>query len=197
VAPVTQDSRLNDELNSACALWLRGIAHQDEGALAAMYDATLGKCHALALRITRTHESAEEVVCDTFMQVWREAGRYDPARWRPLAWLLNICRSRAIDHLRQCDRAEPHEDPAALMTEAVVDSADPLSLVLTLESNSEVRRAIEQPPMLSQQLLALAFFRGLSHKEIAEHMNMPLGTVKTHLRRTQESLRGLLTEGRS
>lgn len=183
------DARLNEELNAACAGWLQGIAQGDEGALGAMYDATLGRCYALALRITRTRESAEEVVCDTYMQVWREAARYDALRGQPLAWLLNMCRSRAIDHLRQRDRAQAHEDPVSLMTEALVDNDDPLQLALAFEAGSAVRQALAQLPRESQQLIALAFYRGLSHQEIAAHLNMPLGTVKTHLRRAQSLLR--------
>ena len=183
------DANVNDQLNTACTAWLSDIARGDEGALSAFYDATLGKCYALALRITRTRESAEEVVSDTFLQVWREAARYDPARGRPLAWLLSICRSRAIDHLRQRDPAEPHEDPAVLNSAQMISTEDPLSLALALEANSTVRAAIAQLPMVSQQLLALAFFRGMSHQEIAHHTGMPLGTIKTHLRRAQECLR--------
>lgn len=188
------DAVLNEELNAACAVWLRDIAQGNEGALSAMYDATLGKCYALALRITRLRESAEEVVCDTFMQVWRDAARYDPARGQPLAWLLSICRSRAIDHLRQRDRAEAHEDPASLLSEAVVDQDDPLRIALAFEAGSAVRKAIAGLPKVSQQLLALAFYRGLSHQEIADHLGMPLGTVKTHLRRAQEALRAAVGE---
>lgn len=188
------DAQLNEELNAACSIWLREIARGSESALTAMYEAALGKCYALALRITRTRESAEEVVCDTFMQVWRDAGRYDPARGQPLAWLLNICRSRAIDHLRQRDRAELHEDPASLLSAEASGDEDPLNLALALEAGSVVREAIAQLPPIAQQLLALAFYRGLSHMEIADHLGMPLGTVKTHLRRAQEVLRAAVGE---
>lgn len=188
------DAQLNEELNAACSIWLRDIARGNEAALAAMYEAALGKCYALALRITRTRESAEEVVCDTFMQVWRDAARYDPTRGQPLAWLLNICRSRAIDHLRQRDRAELHEDPASLSGVEAAQEEDPLHLALALEAGGVVRQAIARLPRISQQLLALAFYRGLSHQEIAEHLGMPLGTVKTHLRRAQEVLRAAVGE---
>ncbi len=186
---MSSDANNSDELNAACAVWLRAIARGDEAALSAFYDATLGKCYALAIRITRIREAAEEVVSDTFTQVWREADRYDPARGRPLAWLLNICHSRAIDHLRRRDPAEAHPDPAMLISEESTTSEDPLALALTLETNSMLREAIAHLPRVSQQLLALAFFRGMSHQEIAAHTGMPLGTVKTHLRRAQDCLR--------
>lgn len=186
---MASDAGPNEALNAACLPWLHAIARGDQEALSAMYEATLGKCYALALRITRVRESAEEVVCDTFMQVWRDAARYDPQRGQPLAWLLSICRSRAIDHLRQRDRAEPHEDPASLAGDLGASGDDPLNLALAFEANSLVRDAIAGMPAVSQQLLALAFYRGLSHQEIADHLGMPLGTVKTHLRRAQEMLR--------
>lgn len=190
---MTSDADHNEELNRNCAIWLRAIARGDESALSAFYDATLGKCYALAIRITRTRESAEEVVSDTFTQVWREAHRYDPLRGRPLAWLLSICRSRAIDHLRQRDPAESHADPASLQSGEALTSDDPLELALTLETNNMLREAISRLPKIAQQLLALAFFRGLSHQEIADHTGIPLGSVKTHLRRAQECLRDTFT----
>ena len=188
------DTHANDELNAACAGWLQDIARGNQTALSEFYEATLGKCYALALRITRTRESAEEVVSDTFVQVWRDAARFDGARGRPLAWLLSICRSRALDHLRQRDPAEPHEDPTLLNSERVVTWEDPLSLALAFEANSVVHGAIAALPKVSQQLLALAFFKGMSHQEIADHTGMPLGTIKTHLRRAQAYLRTAVGE---
>lgn len=182
-------------LNAACAHWLRDIARGDEQALTALYDATLGRCYALAYRITRNRQSAEDVLTTTFLQVWREAARYDPARGHPMAWLLTICRSRALDHLRQRDPAELHPEPDTLTRPGDGPVADdPLSTLIERDTNARLHEAIAQLPRLSQQLLSLAFFRGLSHQEIADHTGMPLGTVKTHLRQAQAALRAAIRE---
>ncbi len=181
-------------LNAACARWLRDIAQGDEKALSSLYDATLGKCYALAYRITRSRESAEDVLANTFMQVWRDAARYDPERGHPMAWLLTICRTRALDHLRQRDPAELHPEPDTLAAPEIDPRDDPLESLLAQDTHERLHRAIAQLPRLSQQLLALAFFRGLSHQEIADHTGMPLGTVKTHLRQAQACLRGVIKD---
>ena len=182
-------------LNAACANWLREIARGDEQALTALYDATLGRCYALAYRITRNRQSAEDVLTTTFHQVWREAARYDPARGHPMAWLLTICRSRALDHLRQRDPAESHPEPDTLVRAGEeVEADDPLSTLIQRDTHARLHEAIAGLPRLSQQLLALAFFRGLSHQEIADHTGMPLGTVKTHLRQAQAALRAAIRE---
>jgi len=182
-------------LNAACAGWLRDIARGDERALTALYDATLGRCYALAYRITRNRQSAEDVLTTTFLQVWREAARYDPARGHPMAWLLTICRSRALDHLRQRDPAELHPEPDSLTRPSEGPVADdPLAALIERDTNARLHEAIAGLPRLSQQLLALAFFRGLSHQEIADHTGMPLGTVKTHLRQAQAALRAAIRD---
>jgi RNA polymerase sigma-70 factor (ECF subfamily) len=183
----------SDDLERACVDWLRAVAAaRDEQAFAALYDATLGKCYALAVRITRDRGAAEDVVAATFQQVWQHAPSFDPVRGRALAWLTTICRSRALDHLRRRDRAATHPDPVRLAGEEPQDAADPADLLEALEQHSVLRAAIAALPVLPRQLLGLAFFRGLSHQEIATELGMPLGTVKTHLRKVQEQLRGLL-----
>src|SRR5262252_2674734 len=101
----------------ACRDWLAAIARRDESALAAFYDATISRVYGLALRITRQPESAAEVVSDVYFQVWREADRYDTGRGNVIAWLMTICRSRALDLLRRADEAETHPEPESLLPE--------------------------------------------------------------------------------
>jgi RNA polymerase sigma-70 factor (ECF subfamily) len=188
--PVQSDA---ETLDRACVDWLRAVADgRDERAFAALYDATLGKCYALALRITRDRNAAEDVVAATFQQVWLEARNFDPARGRALAWLVTICRSRALDSLRRRDRAATHPDPVSLLGAEPQATDNPAELVSMLEEHSALHAAIAGLPALPRQLLGLAFFRGLSHQEIATELSMPLGTVKTHLRKVQEHLGTLL-----
>ncbi|MFO1318621.1 MAG: sigma-70 family RNA polymerase sigma factor [Burkholderiales bacterium] len=183
-----------DDVNVVAVQWLRDIALGDEGALSSLYDATLGKCYSLAMRITRHREHAEEIVAETYFQVWREAVRFDPDRGRPLTWLMHICYSRAIDHLRRRGPMDVHPDPQTLAEAEPEADDDPLSLALATETHSVLHEEIRRLPRLSQQLLGLAFFRGLTHSEIAEHTGLPLGTVKTHLRQALMTLRATVGE---
>lgn len=173
---------------------LAAIAKGDEQALGALYDATVGRVYGLALRIVRRREAVEEVVEDVFLQVWQQAGRYDIARGKPLTWLLTITRSRALDYLRRDDEALVHPEPETLVAEPGDERANPQDLLLALERNSRLYAMLEQLIPVQRQLLALAFFRGMTHQEIAEHTHLPLGTVKSHVRKALDKMREHLGE---
>ena len=168
----------------------------DEAAMALFYDATLSLVYALALRVTRDQDAAEDVVAETYLQAWQQAGRYNDERGTPLAWLLNMTRSRALDFLRRRGEVMLNVEIETLAAGLDADLADndPLSLVMALQRGERLREAIAALPAVAQRLLGLAFFRGLSHGEIAQVTGMPLGTIKSHLRRAQEALRGSYRE---
>ena len=172
--------------------WIADMAKGDEVALGRLYDATLGKVYGLALRITGKAESAEEVVSDVYLQAYREATRFDAERGVVIAWLMVITRSRALDHLRRRDIAESHPEPDILHPERHVGENDPLDGLLELECNARLQVALDQLVPMQRQMLALSFFRDLSHQEISDHTGMPLGTVKSHIRRALEKLRPFL-----
>ena len=172
---------------------LERILQQDQKALATLYEQTIGRVYGLALRISRNEAAAEEIAEDVYLQVWNRAASYSQERGHPLAWMMVITRSRALDYLRRADPAESHPEPETLADYASTDD-DPQSLLLALESGTALHAAIAKLPPLQRQLLALAFFQGLSHSEIASHACLPLGTVKTHLRRALLSLRAVLAE---
>ena len=181
--------------DAALAELIRRIADADEQALAAFYDATLGKVYGLALRITGRPDAAEDVAAEVYHQAWRQAGRYDAARGRPLTWLLTMAHSRALDSLRRRDQADSHPEPEALAEPAVAPRSDPLDLLLTVERNSAIHGALARLDPIQRQLLALAFHRDFSHQEIADHTRLPLGTVKTHIRKAMLALRTALEKG--
>jgi RNA polymerase sigma factor (sigma-70 family) len=177
----------------ACRNWLAAIALRDEAALSAFYDATVNRVYGLALRITRQPESAAEVVSDVYFQVWREAGRYDARRGNVAAWLMTICRSRALDLLRRADEAEAHPEPESLRPEAAEqDTAQ--DLLAATQQHAALHGALLRLEPLQRQLIALAFFRGLSHQEIAAHARLPLGSVKSCIRKALAVLRECLPE---
>lgn len=169
------------------------IAQGDEDALASFYDATISRVYGLAMRIVGVAQTAEEVAADVYFQVWREAGRYDEERGSPLTWLLTICRSRALDALRRQDRAELQAEPA-WPEDLAHEERGPLDLLLAIERSSGLHAALTELAPLQRQLVALAFFRGLTHQEIADYSGIALGTVKTHIRSAllvlQRAIRG-------
>ena len=167
---------------------VQGIIERNEGSLAELYDRTLSKVYGLALKITRRHDLAEDAVEDTYWQAWQEAGRFDATRGPAIAWLLMICRSRAIDCLRRLDVAVSYAEPLDLVTHVETASA-PLEKILTLERDSALYIAMGKLNAVQRQLVAMAFFKGFTHEEIAAQMEMPLGSVKSNIKRAQAKLK--------
>ena len=170
-----------------------GMLAREEQSLAELYDCTLSKVYGLALKITRRHDLAEEVVEDTYMQAWQEIAKFDNTRGPVMAWLMMICRSRAIDTLRRLDEAESHADPESLSAD-IGKVSSPLDILLLLERESDIQIAMAGLNALQRQLVALAFFKGYTHEEIAQQMHMPLGTVKSNIKRAQDKLKIALTK---
>ncbi len=175
--------------------WIDAVVDQDERALGALYNATFSRVFGMVRRIARNTAMTEEVVEDTYFQVWRQAIRFDPERGNALSWLLAIARSRAIDALRREARFrhERLDDNAELN---VTSDARPNDELLDLaRHHADLHKALLLIGAQPRQLVSLAFFRGLSHEEIAQHTQLPLGTVKSQLRRALLALRQILGEG--
>ena len=165
------------------------MAQRDELALSELFDMTAKRLHAFALRIVRDTGLAEEVTEDCLFQAWREANRYELGRGKVITWLLTICRSRALDALRRADIAESVEDPDEFRSQEASLMAEPEQLIGQFETSSAVHEALLKLPAKERQAVSLAFFRGLTHQEIAEHWQMPLGSVKTLMHRAFAQLR--------
>ncbi len=176
------------------AAWLLAVAARDERALASVYDATFSRVYGLIRYIVRDAAMAEEVTEDTYFQVWRQALRFDPARGRALTWLLAIARSRAIDALRLEGRFS-HECVDPDIVSAFASDAPAADELLDIaRHHAELHAALMRLGAQPRQLVSLAFLRGLSHEEIADQMALPLGTVKSQIRRALHSLRDILGE---
>ena len=168
--------------------WIARVVEQDEAALGLLYDALIGRVYGLALRITAQAQTAEEVAGDTFWQVWRQAPRFDPARGSALAWVMTIARSRALDARRAVARVELDTNPD-LLAGIPAEAADIADLAASAEEGRRLHEALARLDPVPRQLVAMAFFRGLSHEEIAAELKLPLGTVKSHIRRALQRLR--------
>ena len=172
--------------DAQCAAWLDAMAEGQEQALEAFYAATLGKVFGVAVRITHDEGIAEDVVTDVYYQAWTQADRYDARRGRPLTWLLTICRTRALDRMRRESRARVPE--AATESEGNI-AGTPEDLLESLENGSQVRALLGNLGQAQRDVLALAYFRDLSHQQIADYLRLPLGTVKSHIRRALQELK--------
>lgn len=170
------------------------IAGQDQAALGLLYDSSAKCVYGLARRITGEEGGAEEVVADAYLQVWQQAGRYNAARGRVLAWLLTICRSRALDWRRRRDQAITHPEPEILRPDLYEGGNEPLDLLQAMQRDSRVHAALARLEDTPRRLLTLAFFKGLTHQEIAAYTGMPLGTIKTLLRKAMSILKQDLIE---
>lgn len=184
-----------DEL--APARWVEQVRAGQQAGLAALFDRYSHRVFAISVRILRTEADAEETVADVFQQVWRDASRYDAERGSVEAWIVRLAHSRAIDRLRR-RRARPDEDcavhPDALDTPYTEHQDAAPALLEALQSESAVREAFRVLGREQQRCVALAFLEGLSHPEIAERLGMPLGTVKSHVRRGLLAMRAFLQE---
>jgi RNA polymerase sigma factor (sigma-70 family) len=179
--------------DATLAAWIARIVHQDSKALEALYDHTAARVHGFVLRIVGNAAAAEEAVEDTYWQVWRQAPRFDTARGRPLSWLLAIARSRAIDTLRREQRFQhdelPDDHSLASTAPGAIAAAGNEAPLAAAQDHVALHAALVLLPARERQLVSLAFLRGLTHEEIAAAMALPLGTVKSLIRRALLQLR--------
>ena len=186
--PVVSDPADEQALQS----YIGRILNQDQSAFSLLFKAMSARVHSLALRITGNNQLAEEVTEDTFFQVWRQAPRFDPARGTAKAWILTIARSRALDAKRSMPPFDELTEFDVAVNQDNSAPESPPDLLSAIEQNHLLRSALETLDPVPRQLIALSFFRGLSHEEIADYTELPLGTVKSHLRRAVANLRAAL-----
>lgn len=169
---------------------VRRIAEGDESALAILYDRWAQSVYSLVAHLLKDADGAEDVVEETFWQVWQRASSYDVSRGTVRTWLLTIGRSRALDRLRS--RKRNHEDISADLSLVRDPSSDPSQEVEGAERRQLVYAALIELPDEQRRALELAYFRGLSQSEIADFLGEPLGTIKTRMRLGMQKLRDKL-----
>lgn len=164
------------------ATLLRQVAAGDAEALGEFYDLYAGLANGLALRILRNSTEAEDVVQEVFVQVWRQAPRYDSLRGSPEAWVCTMARTRALDRLRRL--AARREDPS--------EAAPPPRDLPKTDEALAVQRAMDSLSEDQRRALELAYYEGLTQSEIAHRLGQPLGTIKTRIRSAMIRLRETL-----
>jgi RNA polymerase sigma-70 factor (ECF subfamily) len=172
--------------------WLAAAGKGDAAAFRALYDASSSKLFGFALRILHKRELAEEVLQESFVAIWNNAANYQSHLAAPMTWMATIVRNKAFDHLRRSDAAveidadqfdgevmNALQDPQATPIEALQMSGDAKALAWCMSALEGAHR----------QVVALAYFHDLSHSEVATQMKLPIGTVKTWIRRSLDKLR--------
>lgn len=188
---------MDREIDVETLLLLR-VGRRDQAALAELYDRLKGPLFSLALKITGDRGEAEEVLQDVFVEVWRTAPKFDPALGRAFSWLVVKTRGRSLDRLRARSR-RPSLEPWQDQREGVSGAGGPAPASeggagVAVLPDQEIALAVEHLPDAPKQVLQLAFFEGLTHSEIATRLSLPLGTIKSHIRRALGRLRRLLDD---
>ena len=180
------------ERNARLMDLLARTALADQRAFAELYNLTSAHLYAVALRILRQSASAEEVLQESFVNIWHHAGSYVAAKSQPLTWLTSIVRNRCLDQLRRREVdvvTIDDEDEGMTLRD---DSPTPLEMLVSGADARAVKGCVDALEAGQKQAVALAFYRGLSHAELAAHLHEPLGTVKSWVRRGLERLKGCL-----
>jgi len=171
------------------------IALRDEAALKALYDLTSGKLYGLALRVVGKNEWAEDALQESFLQIWRSAGDYRASLSPPMAWLGLIVRSRALDSLRrrQADGTHQTHELDEQMAETLPgDAPNPMDVSLASQQAWALHQCLGKLENQQREVVSLAYLRDLSHSELATQLRLPLGTVKTWIRRGLDQLRSCM-----
>jgi RNA polymerase sigma factor (sigma-70 family) len=193
-----QEHRLIELLDRVAARALDGTRRvESESALRELYDLTSARLYGVALRVVGNRQWAEDVLQEAYLNIWRIAGNYRAALSPPLAWMGVIVRSRALDFLRRraSERADAGVELEGIVTDTVAaDSPDPLDASQASEQAWALHECLRKLEARQRELVSLAYLRDLSHGELAQRLRLPLGTVKTWIRRGIEQLRGCMSQ---
>ncbi|MFE0421200.1 ECF RNA polymerase sigma factor SigK [Streptomyces sp. NPDC058953] len=157
------------------------VALGDEKAFAGVYDATAGRVLGVARAVLRDRAQSEEVAQEVLVEVWRTATRYRPERGTALNWILTLAHRRAVDRVRSVEAAAARDHKAALLdrTPEYDEVAEQVEVRLERE---QVRRCLRTLTEIQRQAVTLAYYRGLTYRQVADALKLPLGTAKTRLR---------------
>lgn len=153
----------------------------DQAAFAALYDATSARLHGLILRVVRNPAQADEVTQEAYLEIWRTAARFDPAKGSALSWLMTIGHRKAVDRVRSAEASTRRDTTYHVENRAVDHDQTAEAATASLEAE-RVHQALGTLTPIQREALDLAYFGGYTHTEVASMLNLPLGTAKTRIR---------------
>ncbi len=187
---------MDADKNERLKALLAACARRDRAAFASLYEATSPKLFGVAVRMLKREDWAEEVLQDCYVSIWNNAGGYSATLSAPMTWMTSIVRNRCLDWLRRPamevvlhNEDEDGDDPLERMAS---DDPGPLERLAATGAARALAECMGRLDAKMRQAIALAFYEGLTHTELAAHMRQPLGTVKTWVRRGLERLKGCL-----
>ena len=172
--------------------WLDRVGAQDYAALKLLYDACSPRLYGLAMRIVNNRDWSEDVLQEAFLTIWRTGGSYRESLSPPMAWMGMVVRSRALDFLRR--RSAERSHLTQTLDEEVAehhadDNPGPMDMALASEQAWALHQCLGKLEHRQREVVSLAYLRDLSHGELATQLRLPLGTVKTWIRRGLDQLR--------
>ena len=173
------------------------VALADEKALRELYELTSSRLYGVAVRVVTNREWAEDVLQEAFINIWRIAGDYKASLSPPLAWMGLVVRSRGLDFLRRrtSDRADRMQELDDVISDTVAgDSPNPADVAQASEQARALHACLSLLDSKQREVVSLAYMRDMSHSDLAEQLKLPLGTVKTWIRRGLEQLRGCMAK---
>ena len=162
-------------------------------ALQRVYDLTSAKLLGVIMHVVRDRDAAEDALQETYLKVWDRASRFDRTRASPITWLCAIARNTAIDHVRKTGRRSEVSDD--VLPEIADRSPDADAMLCDAEDSERLKDCLDGLKDDHRRCIRMAFFRGYSHSELAEKLDVPLGTMKSWIRRGLSSLKGCLGDG--
>ena len=177
-----------------CPSLLRLSARGDEAAFAQLYDATSSRIYGLALRVVRDPAQAQEVTQEAYLETWRTASRFDPAKGSAISWLMTIAHRKAVDRVRSAEAASRrdttyHDEQPTVDHDTTADAAEATS------RPSGCARHWPASPPVQREAITLAYYGGYTHTEVATMLDLPVGTAKTRIRDGLIRLRDALGVG--
>ena len=182
-----------NELQSEIEL-LRKVGQGDRRSFEQLYERFSGVLFSIAYRMLKSQEAAEDVLQDVFVQIWKKAPLFDPARGRPMTWAVTLTRNKAIDLMRSAQRRSGLHETMHRENETFsrFDDRSSFDAVASDEMWKLVRDAVKKLSKEQRQAIELAFFASMTQTEIAEHLDEPLGTIKARIRRGMLALREMI-----
>jgi len=192
VTPASTDAQ--DDARARLTAALVRAGEGDRSALRTVYDATHAKLFGIVLRICRERQAAEDVLQDVYLTIWRRAGAFDPGRASPITWMATIARNRAIDRVRSSAIRRTEPEDAAL--EVADESPLAPELIARAQTATRLHTCLDTLEERQQTAIRTAFFDGLTYAELADRLTVPLGTVKSWIRRGMMKLKECLGDVR-